>query len=188
MLYQREIDDSVLIQFIILFTLYNSDAPLGYDDLLNLVLENCNISYTDFQLALHNLTSTNHVSVTDINERQDLYEITKKGLNTSDFFNTIVPVYIREPIKDSIKQMFIDKRRKNAVRSSIVATTPRGDYRTECSLYDDEKLQLMELNLFVGTREDAEKMAKFFKSHSQEIYERIIMIMTENEPLDTAAD
>lgn len=185
MLYQREIDDSVLIQFIILFTLHSSDAPLGYDDLLNLVLENCNISYTDFQLALHNLTSTNHVSVTDINERCDLYEITKKGLNTADFFNRIVPVYIREPIKDSIKQMFIDKRRKNAVRSNIVPTTKNGDYRTECSLYDDDKLQLMELNLFVGARDDAEKMARFFKEHPQEIYEQIIMLMTGYEKNET---
>ena len=181
MLYQREIEDSVLIQFIILYTLYNADQPLGYDDLLNLVLDNCNISYPDFQLALDNLITTRHLTASLEGERRQIYAITKKGENTSDFFRQIVPVYIREPISESIKKLFIDKRRKEAVRSNIVPMNAKGDYRTECSLYDDDKMQLMELNLFAGTRADAEKMAKRFKANHAEIYAEIIKMLSENE-------
>ena len=41
MLYQKEIDDSVLIQFIILYTLSKVDDAVPYNELLNLVLDNC---------------------------------------------------------------------------------------------------------------------------------------------------
>ena len=179
MLYQREIDDSVLIQFIILYTLYNADMPLAYDDLLNLVLDNCNISYTDFQLALDNLVTTAHVTASLESERRQVYAITKKGENTSDFFTRIVPVYIREPIDGSIKRLFIDKRRREAVRSNIVPVNTKGDYRVECSLYDDDKTQLMELNLSALTRDDAEKMARRFKDCYAGLYEEIIKILSE---------
>lgn len=181
MLYQREIEDSVLIQFIILYTLYNADQPLGYDDLLNLVLDNCNISYPDFQLALDNLTTTRHITASLESERRQVYTITKKGENTSDFFRQIVPVYIRKPISESIKRLFIDKRRKEAVRSNIVPMNAKGDYRMECALYDDDKMQLMELNLFAGTRDDAERMAKRFKSDHAEIYAEIIKMLSDGE-------
>lgn len=181
MLYQREIEDSVLIQFIILYTLCNADQPLGYDDLLNLVLDNCNISYPDFQLALDNLITTRHITAALEGERRQVYSITKKGENTSDFFRQIVPVYIREPINESIKRLFIDKRRREAVRSDIVPVNAKGDYRTECALYDDDKMQLMELNLFAGTRDDAEKMAKRFKENYADIYGEIIKMLSSDD-------
>lgn len=179
MLYQREIDDSVLIQFIILFTLYNADAAMTYADLMNIVLDTCNIKYTDFQTALYNLKTTEHIRGFMVSEHVEMYEITERGENVSDFFKSSVPVYIREPILDAIKQHFLEKRKKEAVQSRIRPVN-YNDYRAECALYDDDKMQLMELKLFAGSRADAERMAKSFKAHYAEIYDKILRIMTEN--------
>ena len=55
MLYQREINDPVLIQFIILYTLNQAKDYVPYNNLINLVLDNCNINFQDFQVALDNL-------------------------------------------------------------------------------------------------------------------------------------
>ncbi|MBQ8300863.1 MAG: DUF4364 family protein [Clostridia bacterium] len=98
MLYQKEIDDSVLIQFIILYTLSKVDSAVPYNELLNLILDNCNINYNDFQVALDNLITTNHVHAFLESEHTQKYEITEKGMNASDFFTTNIPIYIREPI------------------------------------------------------------------------------------------
>ncbi len=119
MLYQKEIDDSVLIQFIILFTLDNVDRPVAYDDLLNLVLNNCNINYNDFQIALDNLANTEHIQTFLEGDHKQIYAITQKGSNAGGFFKSQIPIYIREPIKDSIKELFRNERLKNSIRSGI---------------------------------------------------------------------
>lgn len=173
MLYQKEIDDSVLIQFIILYTLSNADGPVMYRDLLNLVMENCNISFTDFQIALDNLVTTNHVDTYLEGERRQMYKVTTKGSVAGDFFAGHIPVYIREPILDSIKQMYVEERRRNAVQSGIVPVR-RNEYGAECSLFDDDKTEIMRLSLYAGSREEAERIAVYFKEHSSEIYEKII--------------
>lgn len=177
MLYQKEIDDLVLIQFIILFSLSAADKPLAYNELLNVVLDNCNINYNDFQIALDNLVATGHARTKLEGQHNQIYSLTQKGENAGDFFKTNIPIYIREPIESSIKQLFLEERRKNAVHADITPVR-RGEYAAECALYDDDKTQLMSVTLYAGTREQAEKIAEYFKEHSDEVYEEILKCMT----------
>ena len=164
MLYQKEIDDSVLIQFIILFALLKADKPLAYNELLNVVLDNCNINYNDFQVALDNLVSTGHALTRLEGQHNQIYSLTQKGENAGDFFKTNIPIYIREPIEESIKQLFLEER--------------RDEYAAECSLFDDDKTQLMSVTLYAGTREQAENIAEYFKENYDRIYEEILKCMT----------
>lgn len=173
MLYQKEIDDSVLIQLIILYTLDKADASLPYNELINLVLDNCNINYNDFQISLDNLVKTNHALARLEGARTQKFVITEKGANACEFFKSSIPIYIREPIDDSVKQLFIDERRRNAVEGSI--SPVRGEeYSAECVLRDDDKTELMRLSLYAGSREEAEKLAVFFREHSDYVYGKII--------------
>lgn len=180
MLYQREIDDSVLIQFIILYTLSKADTALAYDALLNLVLDNCNINYNDFQVALDNLVTTNHVHAYLESEHTQKYEITQKGMYAGDFFTANIPIYIREPIDSSVKEMFIEQRRKNAVRADI-SPVRRDEYRADCALYDDDRTELLNLSIYAGAREEAERMTEFFRAHSDIVYEKLLEIFTSRE-------
>ena len=84
MLYQREINDPVLIQFIILYTLNQAKDYVPYNNLINLVLDNCNINFQDFQVALDNLEHTHLVKTFLESEHNEKYKITKKGMNASD--------------------------------------------------------------------------------------------------------
>lgn len=178
MMYQKEIDDSVLIQFIILYTLNKVDEAVPYNELLNLVLDNCNINYNDFQVALDNLVTTKHIHTFLVGEHNQKYEITQKGMNAGDFFTSNIPIYIREPIDASIKNLFLEKRQKQAVRSNITPVR-KNEYRSDCELYDDDNTQLLNLSLYAGSREEAERMARFFKEHSDIIYEKIINAFNE---------
>lgn len=180
MLYQKEIDDSVLIQFIILFTLDNVDRPVAYNDLLNLVLDNCNINYNDFQIALDNLTSTDHVQTFLEGSHNQIYAITQKGSNAEDFFKSHIPIYIREPIEKSIKELFRNERIKNAIRGGI-SPVRKNEYSAECALYDDDNTQLMSLSLYIGDRAQAEKTVEYFKAHSEIVYQKILEAITETE-------
>ncbi len=178
MLYQKEIDDSVLIQFIILYTLSKVDDAVPYNELLNLVLDNCNINYNDFQVSLDNLVTTNHVESYLEGSHNQKYKITQKGMNAGDFFTSAIPIYIREPIDNSIKELFREARRKNAIRSGITPVR-KDEYRADCQLYDDDNLQILNLSLYAGSREEAEKMAEYFREHSDDIYSKILDAFTE---------
>ncbi len=173
MLYQKEIDDSVLIQFIILYTLSKVDNAVPYNELLNLVLDNCNINYNDFQVALDNLVQTKHVRAFIEGAHNQKYEITQKGMNAGDFFTSNIPIYIREPIDNSIKELFKETRRKNAVRGNITPVR-KNEYSAECRLYDDDNTELLSLSIYAGTREEAERMSRMFREKSGEIYAKIL--------------
>ena len=180
MLYQKEIDDSVLIQFIILYTLSKVDGAIPYNELINLVMDNCNINYNDFQVALDNLVQTNHASAYLEGKHSQMYEITQKGLSVGEFFRSNIPVYIREPIDSSVKELFMNERRKNAVQSAITPVR-RGEYSADCSLFDDDNTQILSLSLYAGSREEAEKMAVYFREHSEDIYSKILAAFNETE-------
>lgn len=178
MLYQKEIDDNVLIQFIILYTLCKVDSAVPYNELINLVMDNCNINYNDFQVSLDNLVKTNHVHAFLEGKHNQKYEITQKGQNAGEFFKSNIPIYIREPIDESIKELFLEERRKNAVQGEITPVR-ENEYSADCVLRDDDNTELLRLSLYAGSREEAEKMAVFFKEHSDFVYEKIIEAFNE---------
>ena len=168
----------LLIQFIIMFTLNNADDALPYSDLVTLVMDNCNINFNDFQLALTNLADTGHVRAYLETPTLQKYEITPKGAAAADFFKTHIPIYIREPIQQSIKELYREQRLKKAIRSSIFPVR-RNEFSAECELYDDDNTRLMQLSLYTGSRDEAEKFAKYFKSNAYTVYDKVIDIFAE---------
>ena len=118
---------------------------------------------------------TNHVICFNEGPDTKKYKITKKGTDIEDFLHSMVPIYIREPISDSIKQMYIDKRRAEAVKAQITPLR-KNDYTADFELLDEDMVMLMNLSLYAGSREEAEKLAKYFKNHAGEIYAKIIEI------------
>lgn len=172
-LYNREIEDELMIQFIILFTLSKADEPLSYTDLLNVVQGNCEINFTDFQLGLDNLIQTGHVEAKHLSDILTVYTLTQKGIYVSDFFYGHIPLIIREPIIQALKQLYIDKRRKEAVKASVTPIN-ENEYTVECDLFNDDKIPIMSLSLYAGSRKQAEIMADYYKKNSAEIYGAVI--------------
>ena len=178
MLYQREINDPVLIQFIILYTLNQAKDYVPYNNLINLVLDNCNINFQDFQVALDNLEHTHHVKTFLESEHNEKYKITKKGMNASDLYTPNIPVYIKEPIDNSINELLNTEKVRNSVRSKITPIR-KNEYSVECELYDDDDTNLLKLSLYAGSREEAERMAVYFKNEPNIVYETILTAFNE---------
>jgi hypothetical protein len=62
---------------------------------------------------------------------------------------------------------------KNAVRSGI-SPVRKDEYSADCQLFDDDNTQLLNLSLYAGSREEAERMAVLFRERSDVIYEKIL--------------
>lgn len=173
MLYNNEIEDTILIQSIILHTLNKAECLLAYGDLLNVILNNCNINYNDFQIALDNLVKTNHAEGLITGKNIQKFQITEKGRSVAEFFRSRIPVYLREPIENAIKDLLREERLRNAVKGRISAVSPT-EYTAECSLYDGDNTMLMEISLYSGTREQAESTVRYFRENSDKVYAKII--------------
>ncbi len=178
LLYKQEIEDELMIQFIIMYALREADEPLAYSDMLNVVQGNCEINFTDLQISLDNLVKTGHVTENKVSDMLSVYDITKKGINVIDFFYTQIPLIVREPMDKSIKELFIEKRMRDAVKADITPINRR-EFNAECNLYDDDRTLMMSLQLYAGTREEAERIAEYFKGNSEKVYSGILELFRE---------
>ena len=178
LLYNREIEDELMIQFIIMYAIKGADEPLAYADLLGVVQNNCEISFTDLQLGLDNLVKTGHVASRRITDILTVYDLTQKGRYVIDFFYSQIPLIIREPMDKSLKDMYREKRLREAVRADIDPINEK-EFNVDCNLYNDDKLLIMSLQLYAGSRDEAERMAEHFKSRATDIYGGILDLFNE---------
>lgn len=180
--YTREITDPVLIQYIILFTMASADRTLTHNQLTSLVLDKCNISFTDFTIALDNLINIGLLARYKPEENLHIYELTEKGKEANGFFYRSIPIYIREQIVAYIAPFFREEIRKSSTRAEIMPINER-EFMVQCGIYDN-KTPLMELSFYAGTRKTAARMVRHFKEKQDEIYQTILYAMTPSEEKD----
>ena len=56
-----------------------ADRPLRYDDLINLIFENCNVNYVEFQIALGHLEEINHITKLHDDHSCDVFVLEAPG-------------------------------------------------------------------------------------------------------------
>ena len=177
MKYTREIDDIVMIQYIILFTMAKADRHITHNQLTGLILDNCNIEFTNFQIAVTNLIKTEHIRSFSVDEFTTVYELLPKGRDANKFFERDIPIYIREPIEEAIPPFFNEEEKKRSVRSELMPIN-RKEYSVKCGIYDRE-VPLLEMTVYAGTRENANKMLKYYNENTEKIYRAVVDIMTD---------
>lgn len=173
-MYMREVDNPVMIQYIILFTLAKAARRVTHSQLTCLTLDNCNINFANFQIALDNLVQIEYVRKlpNGYDENMPIYELTEKGEQANGFFEHSIPIYIREQIAEHIKPYFEQEQLKHSVKAKLVEINKR-EYGVECVLYDSTSA-LMELTIYAGARETAAQMIRCFKAHPDEVYAKIM--------------
>lgn len=181
MAYDREIEDSVLIQLIILFALQRANQPIKQSQLDDLVLGNCNINFINYRYAIVNLININHIRDFIASGDIPMYDITEEGLQSIDFFISDIPVYIREPIANSIIPMFRSEEQKKSVTAELLPLNTE-EYMADCAIYDCGK-PLMQLTFYTGTRELAKQAMYNFKKHPEKVYKAVLdLLMKEEDP------
>jgi len=174
MLYAREIDDSVIIQLIILYALSKAKHPINKAQLDKLVLENCIINFVDYSIAIENLEKLNYIhEIAD----EGVYRLTDDGLQAVGFFKEKIPGYVRESIKESVSHMFREERKKNSVKASLLPYSEH-EFMAKCVISEGDK-PLMNLEFYAGTREEAKKVCSAFKKNSDIVYQAIIRAFNE---------
>lgn len=176
--YNREITDMIMIQYIILFTMAKADRIVTHSQLTTLVLDNCNINFADFRIALDNLSNIGFIRVFNAGDNNQYCELLPKGVESNGFFQGSIPIYIREPIEKSIAPFFHEEELKKSVRAELTPLNEK-EYLAECGIFEGNT-PLMQLSVYAGTRKMAADMLRKFKSDPEKLYRMIMTALSED--------
>ena len=164
---------------LILYILGKLKKPITNDSLYKLVLSALDMNYFYFQQFLLDLIDSKFV-IGFPKENQTVYEITELGKNTLELTIDILPGIIKLKLDTNFKNLL----KSSEDEYSIVAEyTPRSEnhYIVDCRIMEDNET-VFEVKTFANSREQAKDIVDNWKSHANEIYPKILTLLTQNDP------
>ncbi len=168
------IHDKLDIKFLVLYLLARTAAPINFAALTELTLCDDGIDYFDYAEALDELVTSGHVDL-----EESLYVITEKGKRNGSICESSLPYSVRLKSDKNLAKLNAVLRRDAQVRAQILPQED-GSYTLRLSL-DDEKGNLMTLDLLTVSENQAEQLGKRFRAAPEQIYNGIIDLLTGQE-------
>ena len=161
------------MKFAILYTLKRYVEPVNMPDLCEILTWDKEVmGYFDLAVMLNELIEDGYVETKYYRNDQSFY-LSPKGEDTNDFFFERVPKSIRRRIDEAVGAIkFADQADPNAVKTEILPVAPY-PYMASLQMLD-ASTPLLELQVFAGSRAEAEKAAKALKKHAADIYSDVI--------------
>lgn len=156
-----------LYKLMILYMLKQVNFPLTNAQLSNFFLEHEYTTYFTLNQALNELLEARLLHM-ETSHNSSRYDITKEGEETLSFFGSKISPAITEDIDDYLKQNKFRLRNEVGVTADYYKSTNQ-EYIVHCEVREG-KSTLINLELSVPDKEQAEIMCDHWKSKSQEIY------------------
>ena len=150
-----------------LYMLHQVNFPLTNAQLSNFFLDREYTTYFTLQQALNELLDAGLVKKETMRD-SSRYEITKEGEETLDFFGKNISPAIVSDMDEYLKQNRFRMRNEVGLISDFYKSTNQ-DYIVHCEVREG-KAVLVNLDISVPDKEQAEIMCNHWKDRSQEIY------------------
>lgn len=150
-----------------LYMLKHVNFPLTNTQLSNFFLEHEYTTYFTLQQVLHELLDSGLIRVETI-RNTSRYEITQEGEETLSFFGHKISPAIIQDIDQYLKKNKFRLRNEVGIVSDFYKSSYQ-DYIVHCEVKEG-KASLIELNLAVPDKDQAEYMCSKWQQKSQEIY------------------
>lgn len=164
-------DTLTLYKLIILKMLDQADAPLTGAQITDFILEKEYTNYFTLQQVLSEMEETGLVLVSS-NRNSTIYRIADSGRHTLTYFGDKVSETICAEITTFLEEHQIEIR--NAL-SNVADYFPSNDggYMVRCQVREHNST-LIELNLSVPTKKEADSVCQNWQSKSQSLYAYIM--------------
>lgn len=161
------------MKFAILYTLKRYVEPVNMSELIEILTWDKKVmGYFDLAIMLNELIEDDYVESTHYKNEQ-AFCLSPKGADTNDFFFERVPKSIRRKIDETIGSIkFAEQTDPNAVKTEIVPIAPY-QYMASLTMLD-ASTPLLELQIFAGSKAEAEQATKKLKKQAAEIYQDIV--------------
>ena len=156
-----------LYKLLNLYMLHQVNFPLTNAQLSNFFLDREYTTYFTLQQALNELLDAGLVKKETM-RNSSRYEITKEGEETLEFFGKNISPAIVSDMDEYLKQNRFRMRNEVGLISDFYKSTNQ-DYIVHCEVREG-KAVLVNLDISVPDKEQAEIMCNHWKDRSQEIY------------------
>lgn len=169
---ETEIFDKKLI---VLFLLKETGSNLTLDQMAKLCNELEDITYIDICGYVESLLSSGYI-IERIQDNKRFFELTITGENILNELIELVPGINWLNIKKTLKEQMNDYGKDYEVGTKIIPV--RGDnLKVSCYIKDNQD-ELINLTLFAGDKENARRISKHWADNANEIYNKIIELMS----------
>lgn len=166
-----ESDATTLYKLIILFLLDKVDFPLTNAQISNIIL---NLNYTNYfnvQYSVSDLLDTEFISSEKIGNKT-YYKITPTGSQTLSFFHNKISPAIQEELTEYLKENQFSLRDEVSTLSEYFETKDK-NYIVRLRVIEQGEA-IIDLNLSVPSKEDAENICNNWREKSQQVYAYIL--------------
>lgn len=164
-------DPITLYKLMILYMLEHVNFPLTNSQLTDFFLEHEYTTYFTLQQAINELLEANLLHKESLHN-SSRYEITKEGEDTLSFFGNNISSAIIADIDNYLKENKFRLRSEVGIVADYYKSTNQ-DYVVHCEVREG-KAPLINLEVSVPDKEQAEAMCSHWKDRSQEIYSYVM--------------
>lgn len=162
------IQDKLEIKFLVLYIASRLIEPVDGAELQDMTMCDEGIDYFDYTECLNDLVKTEHLRVLE----DGRYMITEKGRRNSGICESSLPYSVRQLSDKHIAAWNKAALRRQQVQGQVTQRE-NGTYTVALRLRDDVD-SLMELELMVADKGDAEALAERFRREPEKVYAQVI--------------
>lgn len=169
------IRDKLDVKVLVLYLTARVAAPIDFATLTDLCMCDEGVDYFMFAQAVSELVESEHLRL-----EQDAYTITDKGRKNGSVWEESLPFSVRQKCNRNLSQLNARLRQEAQIRAEVL---PReGGGFTVRMILDDNQGNLMTLELYAPTQEQADRQAASFRSEPERIYRSVLSSLLESEP------
>jgi hypothetical protein len=169
------IRDMMDVKVLILFVLARANYPMTMQEIYELCFQDECLSYFDVCTAIPEMVASGHLAETE----EGRYEITERGRQDGTLTEDSIAFTVRQRAEDAVTRYNRQLRRKSFVKTQIIPRESE-DFSVMLSL-DDEKGNLMTLELMAPDQRQAVHLGKLFEGKAENIYNLIMAELLDEE-------
>ena len=166
------IHDKLDIKLLVLYLMARVAAPIDFPTLTDLTMCDDGIDYFDFAESVAELVESGHLIL-----EEQRYSITDKGRENGAVCESSLPYSVKRKCSANLARVNGILRRSAQVRSSVTPR-PEGGFQVQLVL-DDNGGNLFTLELFSGSREQAERLTAGFQARPERVYNEVLSALLE---------
>lgn len=162
-------------RLIVLFLLKETASKLTLEQIVTLCVDFEDITYIDIYTFIESLLKSGYVKE-KIQDNKKYYELTEDGEDVLNELFVLVPGVNWLNIKKMIKGQMNDYNKQYEVGTKFILLG--GDeVKVSCYIKDNSD-ELINLTIYAGNKDNAKKISEKWKQNSDEIYKKIIGLIS----------